>query len=233
MNQWYYAEGSQRHGPLPGTDIVGLFHAARITSDTLVWREGAGQWRPLREFAGELGLGELPAAPPSPAMPPPPMHPPAATAPQPPKPKLSGCALTAIIGAAALVVLVPILAILAAIALPAYQQYTLRSKTAAAHAQLLPLQEQVSAFVQAHERCPGNDDEGFGTPGDLAGEGISSVRIGQFENGHCGIEAQLHMPSHAVLDGRTLWLDYDSDTGAWQCSSDAEDKHLPLGCRND
>lgn len=234
MSQWFYADDTrQRHGPLPAEAIVELFRSGRITADTLAWREGAAQWQPLHAFATELALGELPTAAAPPAMPPPPQAPPAtgAQASQPPKRKLSGCALTAIIGAAALVVLIPILAILAAIALPAYQQYTLRSKITMAHAHLVPLKQKVSAFVQANGRCPGNDDLGFGSPEGLSGPGISEVRIGQLENGHCGIDASLHMPQHAVLDGQSLWLDYDNDTGEWQCASDVADKYLPISCR--
>ena len=55
--------------------------------------------------------------------------------------------------------------------------------------------------------------------------------FGQLENGHCGIDASLHMPQHAVLDGQSLWLDYDNDTGEWQCASDVADKYLPISCR--
>ena len=53
--------------------------------------------------------------------------------------KLSGCALTAIIGGGLLLVLVPVMAILAAIALPAYNDYTVRAKVATAVNALQPL----------------------------------------------------------------------------------------------
>ena len=238
MSQWFYADDNrERHGPLPAENIVELFRSGRISADTLVWREGAGDWQPLRDFAAELGLDEAAPAPVATAMPPvpPPMQAPAATgahATQAPKRKLSGCAITAIIGAAALVVAIPILAILAAIALPAYQEYVLRSKTATAHGQLLPLQAEIAAFVQDQERCPTNGDEGFGSAEELAEGDVAAVHIGRFENGHCGIEARLHVPGRDALDGKAIWLDYDSDTGAWQCSSEVADKLLPSSCRD-
>ena len=238
MSQWFYADDNrERHGPLPAENIVELFRSGRISADTLVWREGAGDWQPLRDFAAELGLDPVAPAAAAPAAPPVPPSVPhaqasASASPAPvAKRGLSGCAITAIIAAIVGMVLLAILAILAAIALPAYQQYTLRSKITMAHAHLVPLKQKVSAFVQANGRCPGNDDLGFGSPEGLSGPGISEVRIGQLENGHCGIDASLHMPQHAVLDGQSLWLDYDNDTGEWQCASDVADKYLPISCR--
>ena len=51
MSEWFYAEGNrERRGPLPAASIVELFHSRRIAGDTLVWREGATDWRPLSEF---------------------------------------------------------------------------------------------------------------------------------------------------------------------------------------
>ena len=100
----------------------------------LVWRDGLPQWQPLRTVVDELGLivpaldaAAPPVEPePEPAAPPPPQPPvlppstpyatsaAASAAPSAlptPKKKLSGCALTAIIGGGLLLVLVPIVAI--------------------------------------------------------------------------------------------------------------------------
>jgi len=238
VSQWFYAEGNrERRGPLSAENIVELFRSGRIVGDTLVWREGAGDWQPLRNFAAELGLDEAvapssgPAAPP---LPPPVQYlPPAAAAMPAPvaKPGLSGCAIIGIVVAVVGVVLVAIAGILAAIAVPAYAEYLQRSKTAIAYGQLLPLQAEVAAFAQAHGRCPVNGDDGFGEPEALATGEVASVRVGRFGNGHCGIEARLHVPGRDALDGKAIWLDYDSDTGTWQCSSDVADKFLPTGCR--
>ena len=55
MSQWFYAEGNrERRGPLPAASIVELFRSNRIAGDTLVWREGASDWRPLADFAAML-----------------------------------------------------------------------------------------------------------------------------------------------------------------------------------
>lgn len=239
VSQWFYAEGNrERRGPLPAENIVELFRSGRIVSDTLVWREGAGDWQPLRNFAAELGLDQVATPSPGPVAPPlpPPVRqlPPAAPATAAPaaKPGLSGCAIAGIIIAVVGVVLVAIVGILAAIAMPAYNEYLQRSKTAIVRGQLLPLEAEVAAFAQAHDRCPVNGDDGFGSPESLADGDVAAIRIGRFENGHCGIEARLHVPKYSALDGKAIWLDYDSDTGAWQCSSDVADKLLPTGCRD-
>ena len=236
VSQWFYAEGNrERRGPISNEDIVQLFQSRRIDEDTLVWREGADDWRPLRDFAGELGLDmtqTVPAAAPAgpPSLPPglQTSHTLPAAA---PRQGMSGCAIAGIIAAVVGVILIAIVGILAAIALPAYQDYVLRSKASMAQAQLLDLKQQVAEFAAANERCPINDDEGFGSPDSYANGDIAEVNIGRFENEHCGLEARLHIPKHSQLDGKSIWLDYDTQTDTWECSSDVEDKYLPISCR--
>jgi len=59
MTEWYYAEGQQRQGPLAVTEIRERFQRGQLTLDTLVWREGMGQWAALRQVVDELGLQTL------------------------------------------------------------------------------------------------------------------------------------------------------------------------------
>lgn len=249
MSEWFHAEGNRQQGPLPAEQVVELFRNNQITLDTLVWRDGLPQWQPLRSVVDELGLivPALDAATPSlapdptpePAPPQPPVLPPAtpyaatsaaAGVLPPPKKKLSGCALTAIIGGGLLLVLVPIMAILAAIALPAYNEYTVRAKVAAAADALHPLKDQVQHFADDEGRCPGANDAGFPAPGDFTQAGLSAVHIGRFNNGHCGIEATLAAPGKQI-DGDLLWLEYDRDSGRWECSGESDNKYLPPSCR--
>lgn len=245
MSEWFHAEGNRQQGPLPAERLVELFRSNQVTLDTLVWRDGLPQWQPLRTVVDELGLivPALDAATPEPelAAPPPPQPPtlppatpyatPAPAASLPPAKKgLSGCALTAIIGGAVLLVLVPIVAILAAIALPAYNDYTLRAKVATAVTALQPLKEQVRHFADDEGRCPGANDAGFPASGDFTQAGLSAVNIGRFNNGHCGIEATLSAPGKRI-DGDLLWLEYDRDSGRWECSGESDNKYLPQQCR--
>src|SRR5690606_9380797 len=152
MTDWYYALDGQRHGPVQAAELAGLARSGAIAPQTLVWRDGLAQWSPLSAMAGELGLGNVP--------PPLPRTPPVAVAPPPPRGR-SGCILAvALIGGGLFLVLA--LGILAAIAVPAYNDYTLRSTAAAAINEARVHQPVVVAFLGEHGRCPTNDDEGFG-----------------------------------------------------------------------
>lgn len=144
------------------------------------------------------------------------------------------------VGAAAIVVavvavfaLVAILGILAAIAIPAYQDYTVRTKVATAVSAAKPLEGQIAAFLQAEGRCPVNGEAGIGAPDSYADrQSVASIAVGAMDaTGHCAIEATLRDPRTAAIDGKRVWLEYDPGAGAWQCSSEIQDRHLPAACR--
>ncbi len=62
MTNWYCADDAgQQQGPMPAAELVRLFHRGRLRLDTLVWREGLAEWRPLRDFSDELTLQQAPA----------------------------------------------------------------------------------------------------------------------------------------------------------------------------
>lgn len=252
MDQWFFAEGnSQQRGPLPADELIALYRSSRIGRDTLVWRDGMAQWQPLETVAAEIGLDLAPAAEtlaapaPGPAVPP--SLPAAAVAPSapgapvhpatptpitfpPPRKGLSGCAIVGIVAAVIVVLVLIVGAVLAAIALPVYQEYVARSKASDALATLAPIKVAVAGFHSEHGRCPVNDDEGFQPAEGYADGAISTVRIGRFNNGHCGVEAQLTVPGNAALDGKLLWLDYNG-ADHWECSGEPDDKYLPQECR--
>lgn len=234
-DEWYYAEGNhQRHGPLPPENIVALYRSERIGLDTLVWREGLAQWQALSNFADELGLS-APAHDASSLLPPP-LPPVAPTSPAPasafPPPKgLSGCAIAALVGAVAGVFVLVVIGILAAIALPAYQEYVMRSRVTAALTGMSAHKAAITEFKARENRCPVNDDDGFGTPESYASSPLSTLEIGHFDNGNCGMEGVLTMPDKAELDSKALWLDYDEDSSSWHCSSEIDDRYLPVQCR--
>ncbi|HEX5693516.1 MAG TPA: RDD family protein [Arenimonas sp.] len=56
MTQWYYADAGEQLGPVAADVLGALARQGRIGPDTLVWREGWSQWRPLSEAAAELGV---------------------------------------------------------------------------------------------------------------------------------------------------------------------------------
>jgi type IV pilus assembly protein PilA len=232
LSAWYYADAArQRHGPLSTATLLERVRDGLLERSTLVWREGMPEWRPLHALADELGLSAT-APPPTPPPPPLPAASAAPTMPAAaPRNGLSGCGIGAIIAVVVGAVLLAMIGILAAIALPAYQDYTLRTKATLAIGSITPLKSRISGFAMQQGRCPVNGDPGFGTAESYASEFVAQVRIGRFDNGHCGLEATLHAPGKAKLDGKALWLDYDERASAWNCSSELDDRYLPAHCR--
>jgi type IV pilus assembly protein PilA len=131
----------------------------------------------------------------------------------------------------AAVLAVPMIAILAAIALPAYQDYTLRAKVSAALQVAEPIKLGISGHQARERACPTNDDADFTTPEAYASGNVASITIGTFETDRCGMELILRNTSNARLDGKKIWLEYDPSASSWQCSSEIDDKYLPAACR--
>ena len=143
-----------------------------------------------------------------------------------------GSGWVTLLSTATLTGLVAVVGILAAIALPAYQDYTLRAQATAAISQAQALQPQVVEFLDAQGRCPTNDDTGFDDPARYTQGALADVTFGEFEGSDlCGLQATLATPGKPALDGQRIWLEYDPASTAWQCSSEIEDKHLPAFCR--
>src|SRR3546814_21048144 len=106
----------------------------------------------------------------------------------------------------AAVVAVPVVAILAAIAIPAYNDYTIRAEaTAGLVGAASAMQRAVDEFEGAHDRCPGNDDFAPLLKQFAAVEKATTVQFGALANGNCAFECTLHgKPS---IDGRAWLLD--------------------------
>lgn len=148
----------------------------------------------------------------------------------PPKRGLSGCMIALIVLAA---LAIPVLGILAAIALPAYQDYTLRAKVASAVAESSVYKIQVAEHYLAHEGCPNNQSPGFQPAADYAGAFIASVEFGRSEDsGECRVQIELRGLRNAQLDGKKIWQSYEPSSQRWLCTSDIEKRALlPIDCR--
>lgn len=215
MTTWFYVDNARnRQGPVDAAAVAAAFSAGQLNDDSLVWREGLAQWAPLRQFRDELGMG--------PAMAPAGFAAPAMPAIE-PKKKNSGCLIAALVGGIGGLV---ILSILAAIALPAYQDYIIRSKTTMALAEGRALTVAVLEYQQANGRCPTDFDE-LGVP--RPDRDVTLVSLGE---GRCVIEIGLEgLHASRALDDRRLYLTLE-ESGAFSCTSDLEqDKYLPAGCR--
>jgi uncharacterized RDD family membrane protein YckC len=53
-HDWYYAEGSERRGPVDDEGLAALVAEGRVTDGTLVWRKGLDGWMP---YADAMALG--------------------------------------------------------------------------------------------------------------------------------------------------------------------------------
>jgi len=64
MTMWHYADADHAHqGPIDAASLVRLRLQGQLGWDTLVWREGMSDWRPMRDFAAELARAEVGAPP--------------------------------------------------------------------------------------------------------------------------------------------------------------------------
>lgn len=242
MTDWYYHDPAQgRVGPLSAEQLRTRYVDRRVQRDTLAWHPGAREWQPLDRYADEL---QLHAVTPDTSQPPPlpPAQPvAAATASRraqadarvapPPRQGLSGRAIAAIVAA---VVAVPVLCILAAIAIPAYNDYTIRAKTTGRLAGAASaMQRAVGEFAGAQGRCPGNDDFAPLVRQFAAIDKQATVRFGALANGNCAFEFTLH--GNGAIEGRTWLHEAHRDGGrlAWDCSGgDLPDRYRPPACRS-
>ena len=210
MSGWYYADRNrEQHGPVTADELVTHYRFGRIALGDLVWREGLPQWRPLRDFADELGLDPAPVDV-APAPPPvPPVAAPLAQSSLPPapaakKPGMSGGKIALIVAAVMVVPCIGIAGILAAIAIPAYNDYTLRAKIVQANAEVQALKVDVQMFRLDQGRCPTNGEGDFGAPESYAGTYVTRATIGEFDDGTCGFALEFGTTGRAHIDRRKL-----------------------------
>jgi Zn-dependent protease with chaperone function len=132
-------------------------------------------------------------------------------------------------GGGSMLVMVLIIGVLAAIAIPAYQDYTLRSQVMST----MPLVEQVQnnalPYLEEHRRYPETPSE-IGLPESIEDGPVSAIRIVDD-----GIELQLRSDDNR-LDGKTIVLgalEYEDGSIGWDCTGGTvEAKHRPVHCRS-
>ncbi len=86
MSEWFYAQGREKKGPVPQTQLVEFLKLGVVTPGTLVWNRSMEQWLPAAQVPGLLNPAPEPApqAPAAPAATPEPAAPePAAQTPDP------------------------------------------------------------------------------------------------------------------------------------------------------
>lgn len=144
---------------------------------------------------------------------------------------LSGCLIAFV---AALFIGIPVLGILMAIAIPAYQDYTVRAKVAEALSASAPVKLAIAEHFSNSGQCPTNGQDGLSSAESYATAHVRSISAGGMQNGHCGLEIVIKDTNNPSIDGKRIWLELSPDkhSSNWTCSSELPNKDMPAACRN-
>jgi type IV pilus assembly protein PilA len=130
-----------------------------------------------------------------------------------------------------LMIVVAIIGILAAIAVPQYQDYTIRSKLTEALNLAAPAKLAVAESYASLGRMP-TDNAEAGIADTIESKYVTSVVI---TDGVVAITLGGTEGIAGVVDGKIITMtpniDADETRVDWTCTSDADNKYLPANCR--
>lgn len=131
-----------------------------------------------------------------------------------------------------LMIVVAIIGILAAIAIPAYQDYTIRAQVSEGLSLSGGAKAAVTEYYQDRGTLPGtNAVAGLPAAGTISGNYVGSVTVGA--NGVVTV-AYTGAQAHAQINGDSITLSPTTTAGSvnWTCASTTiADNHLPAACR--
>ncbi len=219
---WFYADKqNQQQGPVDESALVAAYQRGEILISTLVWREGLPNWIPFSSVAAGLGIA-LPSAPPS--------------LPRTGKVQIvkSGKSGSSTVVVIIVVVfgLIAMLGILAAIAVPAYQDYTIRARVMNAYMQGVALKSDVAEFYTREKRCPTNGEDTFKKADEYVTQYVSGIQFGALKSsGSCAIQVSLKGLGSPQTEGAVLQFALAAE-GTWsESSSSLAPRYLPMSMR--
>lgn len=129
-----------------------------------------------------------------------------------------------------LMIVVAIIGILATIAIPAYQDYTIRAQVAEGLSLSSSAKASMGEYYVNRGAWPvDNAEVGLSAPGTIVGKYVISVEVAANV-----ITVTYGNDANANIDGQNLTLTVSDNDGSfiWTCAgAGIADKHLPLACR--
>ena len=131
-----------------------------------------------------------------------------------------------------LMIVVAIIGILAAIAIPAYQDYTIRAQVSEGLNLGGGAKTAVAEFYQDRGAWPANNNQaGLSPAANINGKYVATVTVTANV-----VSVAYGNDAHATISGQTLELKAADAVGSitWSCASPSNaiaDKHLPAACR--
>jgi type IV pilus assembly protein PilA len=128
-----------------------------------------------------------------------------------------------------LMIVIAIIGILAAIAIPAYQDYTIRAQVSEGMSLASGVRTAVSEAYQTNGAFPSdNTAAGIASSGSISGNYVSGVSVAANV-----ITATFGSGANALINGQNLTLTGTDQGGSvsWVCGGSVNPKYLPSSCR--
>ena len=128
--------------------------------------------------------------------------------------------------AASPIIMIAIIGILAAVAIPAYQDYTVRAKVNAGLNSAAEAKEKVIRYASESQKWPSRNQD-IGLDANASGPSLTSIQVGQY-----GTITLTFADPTPQLAGKTLVLrpQVNGEQTTWICEGSLEAKFLPKTC---